>query len=38
VGEDDMNALMNFLASDGRSTSTEQKPATVEPKTGAALK
>jgi protein SCO1 len=38
VGEDDMNALMNFLASDGRSTPTEQKPATVEPKTGAALK
>jgi protein SCO1/2 len=38
VGDIDMDALINFLASEGRTTPTEQKPKTVEPKTGAALK
>jgi protein SCO1/2 len=38
VGEDDMNALMNFLASDGRDAPTGQKPGTVAPKTATASK
>ena len=36
VGEDDMNALIKFLASDGRDGS--QKVELAEPKSGVALK
>jgi hypothetical protein len=38
VGDTDMNALINFLASEGRVNPTEQKPKGAESKTGAALK